>query len=100
MPHEKTEPEPRLSRRIRTLKVGRVYYLDGIVSTDCTIRDLTNHGARLKFEHPFDGPDHLEFQLGFGEIVTARFECGVRWRRGNEIGVLFNEPHDVAPKII
>ena len=90
----------RRHKRIRTLKAGRVYYHVGRAAINCTIRDLTNEGAHLKFEHIFSGPDRLEFQIGYGDLVEARIGCQVRWRRDKEIGIRFDELQSVTPKIL
>lgn len=92
--------ELRFDRRIRTLKAGRLFSMDGMASLDCVIRDLTNQGARLEFDHPFEGSSMVELQIGLGDLIEGPFECQVQWRRGNQIGLVFNESHDVAPKIL
>ena len=99
MTNSQTETESRQARRIRTLKSGCVYFLNGHVATDCIIRNLTREGARLEFEHPFEGPTLLMLQVGIGDLVNAKIDCQVRWRRGNHIGVFFNKPQDVVPTI-
>ena len=92
--------DARRSKRIRTLKSGCVYFNDRRAAIDCTIRDITNDGAHLVFEYLFSGPDHIELQIGRGDLIKARIGCRVRWRRGNQIGIYFDEIQSVRPRLI
>src|SRR6185312_9082623 len=53
---------------------------------DCTIRDYNERGARLQFAG--SRPDDDQFILVFWSTGQA-FEGQVRWRGGQEAGVLF-----------
>jgi len=105
MAETETGPDLRESRRIRTFKTGCIINADHTSTMTCRIRDLTNKGARLEFSHAFTeghsftNNDRFLLQIGMGDLVQARVECEVRWRRGKQIGVLFAEEQDIAPKI-
>ena len=53
---------------------------------DCTIRDLTEFGARLKLETTMDVPD--EFLLYLVHL-RQRVKVEVRWRTASSLGVEF-----------
>ncbi len=105
MAKTETEHDFRESRRIRTLKTGCIINADHTSTITCRIRDLTNKGARLEFSHAFTeghtftNQDRLLLQIGDRDFIQARVECEVRWRRGNQIGVLFDEEQDIAPRV-
>ena len=53
---------------------------------DCTERDLSSSGARLKVDSYFAAPDKFELLIvGGGEARDAE----MRWQKGSEIGVMF-----------
>jgi len=94
------EHDARRDKRIRTLKSGCVYFYDGRSAINCTIRDITNEGAQLVFEHQCSVPDRIELQIGHGDFIEARVGCQVRWRRDKQIGVYFDESQIVRPRIL
>ena len=74
----------REAQRHRSLLQGRIYFNDRRSSADCTIRDITESGARLLFADPIAVPGVIELH------IPHRRECyraEVRWQRGREIGV-------------
>ena len=78
--------ERRSKDRRRSLLNGCVYYADGKISLDCTVRDIGEGGVRLRFFGPPLLPHDFEFRL---------VERGVRrrarrvWTSDREIGVAF-----------
>jgi len=84
-----TDQEHRGTQRKRVLK-GAVMAFNGRSSTmSCTVRDLSDTGARLR--------------VAPGQAIPSRFDlivesegidvpCTVAWRKGEEIGVSFDEP--------
>jgi hypothetical protein len=73
----------RETTRRRVLLAGKVLLPGGGV-IDCTLRDRSEGGARIKVQSVIGIPD--EFRLlvePTGEMVQAK----VAWRRPNEIGV-------------
>ncbi len=77
--------ERRDSPRLRALKGARIVYGDGSMTRDCTIRNLSDGGARLVLQSTADIPD--VFNLFFDD--GARKSCAVRWRKLTELGVEF-----------
>ncbi len=81
-----TPDEQRSSRRPRVLLTGRLVFGEADLTVDCTIRDLTATGARLKLS----GPAALPAKLKLIEVNSGRVhDCEVSWRRLPEIGVSF-----------
>jgi len=78
----------RCEPRQRCLKRGQIV-LRGIQSVfDCTIRDISSRGARLRVDEYFVPPE--QFDLLIVESGVKKF-VGLRWRVGNDIGVQFLE---------
>jgi len=80
------DQESRTEHRSRTLKRGQVRIDGGKSLIDCTIRDLNETGARLRFESVFPLPSQFELF-----IVDAKAIWPVRnaWQKGTETGVEF-----------
>ena len=78
----------RSAHRRRALKAGKVVLSDWKVM-DCTIRDLSDGGARLEFGTVFELPH--EFRL----LVVATnlmIPAELAWQRGQAAGVRFTGP--------
>lgn len=85
----RTIVEKRKFQRRRVLKRGKVLFQDHTSLLDCTIRDLSEGGARLIIDHAITLP--AEFRLvnvSDGETRDVR----VAWRRGDQVGVGFLSP--------
>ena len=85
--------------RRRVLKEGKILYADGIRVFDCTIRDISENGARLLIANTMGLPD--KFQL-FEKSSGLLYPASIVWRQTNSIGVHFDGPatsiHDPANK--
>jgi PilZ domain len=87
--------ESRTAPRVAAKNRGTAI-ISGRTEIDCTIRDLSSHGARLSFLNPTILP--RQFQLRFedhNERVT------VIWQKGRLAGVKFQTPirrAGLAPK--
>jgi hypothetical protein len=88
MSGDETQSERRRGRRARTLKGGRIVFNGGYSSFECTIRNLSDSGALLKFGDVLGIPNHFELET---ETGRARRKCTVRWRSGTLIGVSFTD---------
>lgn len=77
------DPRSRLRRRV--LKAGRILF-GGCVTLECSVRDISDTGARLEFKDAAQVPD--TFQL-FVELDGLSAECAVAWRRATIVGVGF-----------
>ncbi len=85
--------------RRRVLKEGKIVYADGLRVLDCTIRDISENGARLLIANTVGLPD--KFQL-FEKSSGLLYPASIAWRQANAIGVQFDGPatsiHDPANK--
>ncbi len=85
--------------RRRVLKEGKIVYADGLRVLDCTIRDISENGARLLIANTIGLPD--EFHL-FEKSSGLLYPATIVWRQANAIGVQFEGPassiHDAANK--
>jgi hypothetical protein len=76
----------RSSPRKRTLLQGRIVFNDRFSLIECVVRDLSETGARIAFEHPIDIPP--EFDLEIARKGISR-RCRVSWSSGKEHGLMF-----------
>ena len=53
---------------------------------NCTVRSLSEHGARLSLGEPQSAPDTFELLI---ELDAVRVKCEVIWRGNDQIGVKF-----------
>jgi two-component system cell cycle response regulator len=95
------DEERRNTRRQRVLKDGHIVPLDNTQSiVNCTIRDVSDTGARLKCGDQLSVPRQFLLRIGHEAIMRP---TRVVWRRGNEVGITFTgEPVPVShtkPKI-
>jgi hypothetical protein len=85
--------ELRKAPRSRTFWKGTVLFPGGLRSTECTVRNFSETGARLDCGGVGDIPDH--FQLKISQKHRTVFDCKVAWRRDGELGVQF-KTDDIA----
>jgi hypothetical protein len=78
----------RNARRQKSFMQGRVFFDNRRSSADCLVRDVSEVGARLRFSGTLNLPDVFELFIPHkGETRLAK----VQWRRGEEIGVAFEQ---------
>jgi len=83
----------RSEHRQRTLKAARMILTDWTVM-DCTIRDISDKGARLVIGDAVTLPAEFRLHiLSSNTIVPVR----VLWQRGTTVGVGFTGPEEPAP---
>ncbi len=75
----------RLSQRRRTLIGAKIVLNGGASVMDCIVRDLSDGGARLALDGAITAPSEFRLTLSDGRA----FDCLVRWRRVNMLGVRF-----------
>lgn len=81
-----SQSDRRCEPRLRALKGAHIVFNKGYSSYDCLVRDLTQHGARLKFGDRADLPEQFDIAIGeSGELRPAR----ICWRKPDEIGIRF-----------
>ncbi|MGV8832392.1 MAG: PilZ domain-containing protein [Devosia sp.] len=77
--------ERRATIRYRVLKGGHIVINEGFSTFDCTVRNLSAEGARLKVTSIIGIPDSFELAMDDGR----HFACTVIWRTETELGVSF-----------
>ncbi len=79
--------ERRSRSRQKSFLQGRIFYNNRRTSVDCLIRDISEHGARLKFSGAVVTPDVVELYIPNKE---ESYRAKVQWRNSDEIGVGFD----------
>ena len=74
--------------RVRTFLKGVVWYDNRSVSIDCTVRDLSDTGARLVFATQVTVPETFELNI---PQRHRTLNVRVRRREGLELGVSFED---------
>jgi hypothetical protein len=77
----------RAAPRRRTLLRGHIELLGG-GAIDCTVRNMSDAGARLRVVSVIGVPD--EFVLSYGP-QAQRLPARVVWRSETELGVVFSD---------
>ena len=86
---------PQAAARTRTFLKGIVYFDNRRASADCTIRDLSDTGARILFASPVSVPDNIELHIPQKQTT---FPARVRRRGQNEIGISFEDQRSNEPR--
>ncbi|KFC67303.1 PilZ domain protein [Devosia sp. LC5] len=77
--------EQRAAPRQRVLKGGKIVINDGFSTFQCTVRNLSETGARLKVTSIIGIPDTFELVMDDGR----KHACTTAWKTATEIGVKF-----------
>ncbi|HBF32075.1 PilZ domain-containing protein [Rhizobium sp.] len=77
--------ELRKARRSRTFKAASIVLNNGHSTLSCTIKNISEAGAKLVAENFLGMPDEFDLAMSDG----SRRRCIVRWRKLNEMGVEF-----------
>ncbi len=80
--------EKRGKPRRKSLLHGFVYFDDNPCAVECVVREMSETGARLKFDVPLLPVDSFELDI---PIRGQKLRAAVKWQRDNEIGVVFAE---------
>jgi len=86
---------PEVALRARTFLKGVVYYDNRRVSIECTVRDLSDTGARIAFSNLVAVPDEIELDIPQKQTT---FLARVRRRNQSEIGVSFEDRRADEPR--
>lgn len=88
--------ERRTSPRRRVLKGGLVSFNEGCSDFPCTVRDISESGARLVVRDGVYMPRTFELVIELDGTLTP---CEVVWREIGAVGVRFlSAPRDGAPR--
>ena len=94
LPPDAKPAAPRRPRH-RVLKAGLVCYNDRHVTVPCTVRDMSDGGARISVAGSVGIPDTFELYV---ELDASWAGCEVTWRRGETVGVRYTTPVTVEAK--
>lgn len=92
MADEKKPDRRKAPPRSRALLSGKLVFDNANQSIDCTIRDLTQRGAKVKISTVTPLPSHLyliDIKRGLA------FESEVIWSRPPELGLKFLKSHNL-----
>ncbi len=78
--------ERRRAARQKSFLRGSIQFNNGRNSTDCLIRDITVHGARLVCSDTIPTPDVIDVYIPQKEQT---FRAHVIWRHAQDMGVAF-----------
>lgn len=78
--------EKRGAPRQKSLLRRIVYFGGSPCAVECLVRDVSETGARLKFQLPPAPADVLDLYI---PIKGQNFRANVRWQQNDEIGVVF-----------
>jgi hypothetical protein len=76
----------RAAQRTRTLLQARIEFNNGATTVDCTVRDLSETGARLQVPQSAVVPPHFVL---FVPKHGRRYQAQLRWHRDGYIGAAF-----------
>ena len=95
--HDADPDELRIAPRRRMLKSGIVAYSGRHCTIPCTVRDISDGGARLRVTSSLLAPDTFELII---ESEGLEADCEVVWRDESQIGVRFvGAPRLVTPRM-
>ena len=78
--------DKRIKPRMRTVLAARVEINNGDSTFDCTVRNLSDTGARIKVEAPHTLPETFQIYIIKSDV---RYKCEIKWRTVTEVGVHF-----------
>ncbi|MFN3889245.1 MAG: PilZ domain-containing protein [Beijerinckiaceae bacterium] len=78
--------EKRIHQRTRTLYKGQVVTEGRFSLIDCTVRDLSDGGARIEFDAAYTPPPQFELQIPSRQF---RRQARTVWSSGLRHGVMF-----------
>ena len=81
--------QERANLRKRVLKGGLILFNNHRSSVNCTVRDFSETGAKLRMEAATSVPDNFDLMLPQENLI---YPAEVAWRRALDIGVRFTGP--------
>jgi hypothetical protein len=88
--------DKRRAPRRRILKGAIIAYNDRRSTLPCTVRDISETGARVRTESSINAPDTFVLII---ELDGLEADCKVVWRKSPELAVTFlAPPRKVSPR--
>jgi len=81
--------DARKHRRQRKLLGGKIYFNNRSSVFDCTIRNLSDGGAKLKIESIVGLPRNFKLYI---PNLDETHQCEIAWNSMNAVGVRFTAP--------
>ena len=72
--------------RKRIFKAGIASYQNDSLTANCVVRDINEHGAKLRFEKGAFVPERFALCI---PVDGTKRDCEVKWRRNLDMGVVF-----------
>jgi hypothetical protein len=88
------EDEKRVAVRRKVLKAAKIITVDMKTVLDCTIRDMSDTGAKLNIEVSAAIPKEFLFYLLSDNTIR---DASLVWRRAGQIGTHFTSQPKPAP---
>jgi hypothetical protein len=89
-------PDLRLTARRRALLGGMIVARDGTSSSNCTIRELSEGGARIEVPRATNVPSKV--YLLTSRQASAQ-EAQIVWRNATQAGLKLGAVHELSPKM-
>ena len=93
MPPETASDELRRSPRRRVLLSAKIVSQEGVFSSDCAIRNISERGAQVDVQAEMLLP--VRFYLVAGRLPVA-YDAEVVWKRGKHVGLVFHQSFELA----
>jgi hypothetical protein len=88
----------RNTNRVRSFLRGEIVHSNGSSKTECTVRDISDGGARIEAPVSVTVPEHFVLAIPQRNL---RHRARMIWRHGTELGVVFQlttaQPAPQAP---
>ena len=92
------QQERRKWARKKSFLKGTVFYNHRLSSVECTIRDITDYGARLQFPSAVTLPDSVELSIPSRDQTL---NAHIRWRKDDEVGVSLDDTYaEGGPELV
>lgn len=88
-------PQERQSVRERTFLPARIKFGDGVLSTQCTVTQLSAVGARLNISASVSMPDRFDIEIPQRGVSNR---ARLVWRKDDQAGIEFDAPGGAAPE--
>ena len=94
MAQDTPQENQRITQRQRVLKDGKIVFNANSSVVDCTIRDMSETGARIICHHQAAIPADCRLVSLSDNLIG---DVKVMWRRGDQLGIRFTGPATRAP---